>query len=47
MDIFGHIPYDKDVSDASMQNKTVFDLASDCPAFSAVCEILEQKLNNS
>jgi len=44
IDIFGHIPYDKAVSDASMQAKTVFDLANDSPALSAVRKILEGKL---
>jgi CO dehydrogenase maturation factor len=44
MDILGHIPYDKAVSDASMQGKTVFDLRDDSPAFVAVCKILEDIL---
>jgi len=44
IDIFGHIPYDKAVSDASMQAKTVFDLANDSPAFSAVRKIFEDIL---
>ncbi|MBC8470281.1 MAG: AAA family ATPase [Planctomycetes bacterium] len=41
IDNFGHIPYDKAVFDASMQDKTVFDLANDCPAFSMARKILE------
>jgi CO dehydrogenase maturation factor len=45
IEIFGCIPYDKAVLDASMQGKTVFDLKEDSPAFSAVKKILEQKLN--
>jgi len=44
IDIFGHIPYDKAVSDASMQAKTVFDLANDSPALSAAWEIFEDIL---
>jgi CO dehydrogenase maturation factor len=44
IDIFGHIPYDKAVSDASMQGKTVFDLEENSPAFSAVSKILEHIL---
>jgi len=44
IDIFGHIPYDKAVSDASMRGKTVFDLANDSPAFLAVRKILESEL---
>ena len=47
IDNFGHVPYDKAVSEASMQAKTVLDLANDSPALSAVCKILERKLNNS
>ncbi|MHC4508370.1 MAG: ATP-binding protein [Planctomycetota bacterium] len=42
IDILGHIPYDKDVSDASMQGKTVFDLEDDSPALVAARSILEQ-----
>ncbi|GAI18308.1 unnamed protein product [marine sediment metagenome] len=45
IDIFGHIPYDKAVSDASMQARTVFDLANNSPAFSAARKIFKQKLN--
>jgi CO dehydrogenase maturation factor len=45
IETFGHVPYDKAVSDASMQGKTIFDLAEDSPAFLAVQKILEQKLN--
>jgi len=44
IDIFGHIPYDKAVSDASMQAKTVFDLANDNPAFSTAWKIFEDIL---
>jgi CO dehydrogenase maturation factor len=41
IDIFGHIPYDKAVSDRSIQGKTVFDLRENNPAFSAVSKILK------
>ncbi len=44
IDIFGHIPYDKAVSDASMQAKTVLDLSNDSPAFSAARKIFEDIL---
>ena len=44
IDIFGHIPYDKAVSDASMQAKTVLDLANDSPALSAAWKIFEDIL---
>ena len=44
IDNFGHIPYDKSVFDASMQDKTVFDLANDSPAFSMARIILEEKI---
>ncbi len=44
IDILGHIPYDKAVSDASMQAKTVFDLANDSPALSAAGKIFEDIL---
>ena len=44
IDILGHIPYDKAVSDASMQAKTVFELANDSPAFSAASKIFEDIL---
>jgi CO dehydrogenase maturation factor len=44
IDIFGHIPYDKAVYDASMQSRTVFDLANDSPAFLAMRKILKGRL---
>ena len=44
INIFGHIPYDKAVFDASMQGKTIFDLEADSLAFLAVRRIIEQKL---
>jgi CO dehydrogenase maturation factor len=45
IETFGYVPYDKAVSDASMQGKTIFDLEAESPAFLTVCKILENKLN--
>ena len=45
IDILGHVPYDKAVFDNSMQHKTIFDLEKNSPAFLAVQEILEDKMN--
>lgn len=45
--ILGCIPYDEAVFNASMQGKTIFDVALDSPAFLAVQKILEQKLKPS
>ena len=47
IDVFGYVPYDKAVLDASMQGQTVFDIEENSPAFSAVQKILEKKLNLS
>ncbi|MCP4612265.1 MAG: AAA family ATPase [Planctomycetes bacterium] len=47
IDNFGHIPYDKSVFDTSMQDKTVFDLANDSPAFSEARKIFEDILVQS
>ena len=44
IDTFGHIPYDKAVSDVSMQAKTVFDLSNNSPALSAAWKIFEDIL---
>jgi len=41
---FGCVPYDEAVADASMEGKTIFDVNSSSPAFSAVQKILEQRL---
>jgi CO dehydrogenase maturation factor len=41
IDIFGHIPYDKDVFDTSMQGKTIFDIKEKNTAFLAIQKILE------
>ncbi|MFA5239481.1 MAG: AAA family ATPase [Phycisphaerae bacterium] len=45
IETLGCVPFDKAVSDASMQGKTVFDLEETGPAFSAMQKILEQELN--
>lgn len=45
IETFGSVPYDKDVFEASMQGKTIFDIEASNPALSAVRKILEQKLN--
>ena len=42
--VFGTVPYDKAVFNASMQSETIFDVDQNNPAFSAVQKILEQKL---
>ncbi len=47
IDVFGCVPYDKAVLDASMQGQTIFDIEENSPAFSAVRKILEKKLNLS
>jgi len=44
IDIFGHIPYDSAVSDASLQGKTIFDLNENSEAFSAASKITEHIL---
>ena len=46
LEAFGCVPYDKDIFDASMQGKTVFEIANDSIGFSAVRKILEEKLEN-
>ncbi|MHC4124835.1 MAG: ATP-binding protein [Planctomycetota bacterium] len=40
----GSVPYDKMVFDCSMQNKTIFDIEMNSPAFLAVRKIVEQEL---
>jgi CO dehydrogenase maturation factor len=42
IDNFGYIPYDKSVFDASMRDKTVFDIGEDSPAFSEATKIFEE-----
>ena len=41
---FGFVPYDKAIIDCSMQNKTIFDIEINNPAFLAMREIIEQEL---
>ena len=41
----GSVPYDKALSEASAQGKTIFDLEGDSPALMAVQKILEKQLN--
>lgn len=45
IEIFGCVPYDKTLFDASMQGQTIFDLDENNAALSAVRKILECKLN--
>ncbi|MHC4433461.1 MAG: ATP-binding protein [Planctomycetota bacterium] len=47
IEILGHIPSDKAVSDASMQGKTVFDLDAGSPALVAAGRIVENILELS
>ena len=44
VETLGAVPYDKDVFDSSMQDKTVFDLEQNNPAFVALRKILERSL---
>ncbi len=44
IEIFGCVPYDDAVSNASMQGKTIFDIEENNPALAATKRILEQKL---
>jgi CO dehydrogenase maturation factor len=41
---FGCVPTDESVLEASMSGRNIFDLNADSPAFSAVCKILNDKL---
>lgn len=41
----GCVPYDEAVFDASMQNKTIFDVEQNSPAFLAVRKMLKQNLS--
>jgi CO dehydrogenase maturation factor len=45
IEVFGCVPYDKAIFDASMEGKTVFDIEMNSPAFLAVLEIIEHQLN--
>lgn len=44
MQTFGCVPADQSVLQASMKGKNIFDLDADSPALSAVCEILDSRL---
>jgi len=44
IEIFGCVPYDDAVFNASIQGKTIFDIERNNPALAAVKGILEQKL---
>ncbi|GAG29291.1 unnamed protein product [marine sediment metagenome] len=46
MNIFGCVPYDQAVLDASMQGETIFDVEQNSSAFVAVRKILEQNLTS-
>ena len=45
IEVFGCVPYDKAVFDASMNGKTVFDIEQNSPALLAVWNIIKHKLN--
>lgn len=44
---FGYVPYDKDILDCSMRNKTVFDIEMNSPAFLAMQAIVEKQITQS
>ena len=44
IDVFGSVPYDKAVLDASMRGETIFNVGQKSPALLAVGNILEQRL---
>jgi CO dehydrogenase maturation factor len=44
IDVFGSVPYDKAVLDASMRGETIFSVDSQSPALLAAGNILEQRL---
>jgi CO dehydrogenase maturation factor len=45
IEVFGSVPYDKVVFDASMEGKTIFDIEPNSPAFLAVQDLIERKLH--
>ncbi len=45
IDVFGCIPDDKNILNASINGQTIFDIDNNSPALLAVKKILEQKLN--
>ena len=44
LETFGCVPTDESVLEASMSGKSIFDLDANGPAYSAVCRILDEKL---
>jgi CO dehydrogenase maturation factor len=46
IEIFGCVPYDEAVLEASMEGKTIFDVEQDSTAFSSVRKIIENKIRN-
>ena len=44
VETFGCVPTDESILEASMCGKNIFDLDAESPAFSAVCKILDDKL---
>lgn len=45
LSVFGRIPMDTSILEASMHGRTVFDLGADNPAFVAVRKIIEDRVN--
>ena len=45
VEVFGCVPLDRSVFEGSMKGKTIFELEDKAPAFLAVSEMLERKLN--
>jgi len=45
IEVFGSVPYDKVIFDASMEGKTIFDIGLNSPAFLAVQDVIERKLH--
>jgi CO dehydrogenase maturation factor len=45
LETFGCVPYDEAVLDASMRERTIFELEQDSPAFLAVRRMLKERLN--
>lgn len=45
IEVFGCVPYDKVIFDASTEGKTIFDIELNSPAFLAVQKVVEHKLH--
>ncbi len=45
VEVFGCVPLDRSVFEGSIKGKTIFELEDNAPAFLAVSEMLERKLN--